>query len=70
MKLFITHGGVLSLTEATLRGVPIVGIPIFGDQPMNIRIVEELEIGVLLDYNDISEQTLLNAVNKVLSNPK
>lgn len=32
VKLFITHGGLLSCTESLLRGKPIVGIPIFGDQ--------------------------------------
>jgi len=32
VKLFVTHGGLLSCTESILRGTPIVGIPIFGDQ--------------------------------------
>lgn len=32
VKLFVTHGGLLSCTESILRGKPIVGIPIFGDQ--------------------------------------
>jgi UDP:flavonoid glycosyltransferase YjiC (YdhE family) len=32
VKLFVTHGGLLSCTESILRGKPIVGIPVFGDQ--------------------------------------
>jgi len=32
VKLFITHGGLLGTTEAIVEGVPILGIPIFGDQ--------------------------------------
>lgn len=36
VKLFVTHGGLLSCTESILRGKPIVGIPIFGDQMVNI----------------------------------
>ena len=32
VKLFVTHGGLLSCTESILRGKPILGIPIFGDQ--------------------------------------
>lgn len=32
VKLFITHGGLLSCTESIIRGKPVVGIPIFGDQ--------------------------------------
>jgi glucuronosyltransferase len=37
VKLFITHGGLLSCTESILRGKPIVGIPIFGDQMVKIN---------------------------------
>lgn len=32
VKLFISHGGYLGTTEATSEGVPILGIPMFGDQ--------------------------------------
>ncbi|XP_053615455.1 UDP-glucosyltransferase 2-like [Plodia interpunctella] len=34
--LFITHGGLLSTTEAVHFGKPIIGIPVFGDQFNNI----------------------------------
>lgn len=35
VKLFITHGGLLGTTEALIEGLPILGIPIFGDQMVN-----------------------------------
>ncbi|KAK6621421.1 hypothetical protein RUM44_001228 [Polyplax serrata] len=69
-KLFITHGGLLSYTEAVYRGVPLVAIPIFGDQPMNVRFMEELEVGVKLEYDNINEHSLISSINKVLGNPK
>ncbi|XP_072933658.1 uncharacterized protein [Epargyreus clarus] len=34
--LFITHGGLLSTTEAVHFGVPIIGVPVFYDQFSNI----------------------------------
>jgi len=37
IRLFITHGGVLSIQEAIHRGVPVLGIPIFGDQSLNMN---------------------------------
>lgn len=40
VKLFITHGGLLSCTESILRGTPVVGIPIFGDQMVSVSILE------------------------------
>lgn len=39
VKLFVTHGGLLSCTESILRGQPIVGIPIFGDQLVSWKII-------------------------------
>ncbi|XP_061725429.1 UDP-glucosyltransferase 2-like [Cydia pomonella] len=35
IKLFITHAGLLSIIEAVHHGVPILAVPVFGDQPMN-----------------------------------
>ncbi|XP_046972135.1 UDP-glucosyltransferase 2-like [Vanessa cardui] len=34
--LFITHGGLLSTTESIHFGVPTIGIPVFGDQFVNV----------------------------------
>lgn len=70
IKLFITHGGLLSTTEATDRGVPIVGIPVFGDQPMNMRQSVSQGVGLSIKFDDLSEERILAAVKQVLQNPK
>ena len=33
---FVTHGGLNSIHEAGFHGVPIVGVPVYGDQPDNV----------------------------------
>jgi glucuronosyltransferase len=38
VKLFVTHGGLLSCTESIYRGKPVVGIPIFGDQMVDLDL--------------------------------
>ncbi|KAI4462083.1 UDP-glucosyltransferase [Holotrichia oblita] len=70
LKLFITHGGLLSIIESLYRGVPVVGIPVFGDQRMNIANAVIRGQGVMIPYGKLSEEKLLNAVNEVLYNPK
>lgn len=39
VKLFITHGGLLGTTEALVEGIPLLGIPIFGDQKVIREII-------------------------------
>lgn len=69
-KLFITHGGLSSLHEAVYHGVPVIGIPFFGDQDWNMRQVEEMGIGRKLELSEMSERTLTELIRELLNNPK
>lgn len=69
VKLFITHGGMGSVVESQYHGVPMVGIPFFGDQHSNIANVEKSGYGLGLDYASFSEEAFRNAVTEVLENP-
>ncbi|XP_050537237.1 UDP-glycosyltransferase UGT4-like [Daktulosphaira vitifoliae] len=70
VKLFITHGGLHSFEEASFNAKPLIGIPFFGDQLMNIRIVEEKGFGKMIDIFSVNEETLLSSINEVIENPK
>lgn len=41
LKLFITHGGISSILEATYHGIPIIGMPLFADQFGNMKEAEQ-----------------------------
>ncbi|CAB0003852.1 unnamed protein product [Nesidiocoris tenuis] len=69
-KLFITHGGLQGTMETVHYGVPIVGIPIFADQPKNVKFMVMKGCGVQIDKRNITSAALEWAINEVISNPK
>ncbi|XP_069697456.1 UDP-glycosyltransferase UGT5-like [Periplaneta americana] len=66
IRLFITHGGLLSTQEATSRGIPVIGIPIYADQKLNILRVAAAGYGVLLEFNNITEESLSTTIREVI----
>ncbi|XP_019377809.1 PREDICTED: UDP-glucuronosyltransferase 2A2-like isoform X4 [Gavialis gangeticus] len=67
-KAFITHGGTNGIYEAIYHGVPMVGIPMFADQPDNIAHMRAKGMAVELDFNTMKAQDLVDAVNMVVNN--
>ena len=39
VKVFISHCGMLGTQEALYAGTPMLGLPIFGDQPKNAQVI-------------------------------
>lgn len=72
MKLFITHSGLLSTTETVYHGVPVLAIPVFGDQYMNAEKAVHYGYGLMLGYNDknFSYETFSSTLSELLNNPK
>ena len=70
VKLFITHGGLLSTQETIHRGVPVVGIPIMGDQRLNMLKTQSLGVGKILEFRNITEESVIWTIKEVIENPK
>ncbi|CAH1389493.1 unnamed protein product [Nezara viridula] len=68
--LFITHGGLLSLTEAVHFAVPVIGVPFFGDQAKNFFFAEEAGIGKMIRLEEISYERVSSTIKEVLSNKR
>ncbi|CAH1389503.1 unnamed protein product [Nezara viridula] len=68
--LFVTHGGFLSLTESLFYGVPVIGLPFFGDQPKNMIQVHKAGYGLMIKDDNISVHSLTWALKEILSNPR
>ncbi|KAI8432271.1 hypothetical protein MSG28_004706 [Choristoneura fumiferana] len=63
---FFSHAGMGGTTEAIHFGVPIVAMPVLGDQPANGAAIEESGLGVQVQIRDLNKENLLAAFRKVL----
>lgn len=70
VKVFISHCGLGSIVESKYHGVPIVGIPIFGDQEGNVNMIVKEGWAFIVDFSSLTELSLSNGINEVLKNPK
>lgn len=66
--MFMTHGGLLGILEALHTGVPIIGLPLFFDQPRNVLKLVQQGSGILLDLQTITTDTLYHAINAIIHN--
>ncbi|KAJ8730592.1 hypothetical protein PYW08_002005 [Mythimna loreyi] len=64
---FIGHGGLLGMTEAISAGKPMLIVPFYGDQPLNGAAATTVGLGKAISYADMSEKTLLEGLQSVLS---
>uniref|UniRef100_A0A8C8YP18 UDP-glucuronosyltransferase n=1 Tax=Prolemur simus TaxID=1328070 RepID=A0A8C8YP18_PROSS len=70
IRLFVTHGGQNSIMEAIQHGVPMVGIPVFGDQPENMVRVEAKKFGVSINLKEIKAETLALKMEQVIEDKR
>ncbi|KAG7465380.1 UDP-glucuronosyltransferase 1-1-like [Solea senegalensis] len=65
-RAFITHAGSNGLFEGLCHGVPMVMLPLFGDQPDNAEKMAKRGAGVVLDITCITTESLLQGLNEVI----
>jgi len=65
--VFVTHGGMNSVSESLGNGVPLVVIPQMGEQAIVGRRVEELGAGLYLAKEEVTAEKLRELVRRVLA---
>ncbi|XP_060842899.1 UDP-glucosyltransferase 2-like [Rhopalosiphum padi] len=70
IKLFISHGGISGIYEAVDGGVPVLGFPLFFDQPRNIDNLVNAKMAISMDLFTINKEKLLNNIVNLINNEK
>ncbi|KAL1459858.1 hypothetical protein WDU94_011811 [Cyamophila willieti] len=70
LLLFITHGGISSLMEATSLGVPVLGIPFFGDQYSNLMLLKNRGYALVEPIQTLSQESMLQQAQLMLNDPR
>jgi len=70
VKLFISHGGISGVYEAVDAGVPLLGFPIFYDQPRNIDNLVDAGMAISMDLFSITKDTFFNAILEIVNNDR
>ena len=69
-KLFVTHAGHNSQTEAAYWGKPVVMVPLVGDQFDNAFKGEQFGLGLKVDHNTVTGDELYKTIERVLYEPR
>lgn len=70
VKLFITHGGNSGVIEATSAGIPVLGFPIFFDQPRNLELFQHWGSGLFVDHNNFTKEDFVYKIKRILSDQR
>ncbi|KAI4810038.1 hypothetical protein KUCAC02_018888 [Chaenocephalus aceratus] len=70
VRAFITHAGSHGLFEGLCHAVPMVMVPLGGDQPDNAQRLASRGAGLVLDIFDITTEILLQGLNEVINDTR
>ena len=64
------HCGMNGVWEAVYHGVPVVAVPLFGDQYDNAQRIVSRGMGVKVDISTLTSDKLVDAIRTVIHDPR
>lgn len=65
-SLMITHGGLGTIKECIMAGVPMLVVPMTRDQPLNADRISFHKLGMKLEIGQCNGHQMLNAMSEIL----
>lgn len=69
-SVFVSHGGMNSVSESLHHGVPLVLVPQMGEQEIVARRVEDLGAGLCITKTEVTADVLRQSVRRVQSDER
>lgn len=69
MKVFVSHGGLLIITEQIFHATLLLVLPIFLDQSRNAKFLEILGSGLILEWEELTADRIVKALIDFIHNP-
>ncbi|XP_043534994.1 2-hydroxyacylsphingosine 1-beta-galactosyltransferase-like [Chiloscyllium plagiosum] len=70
VKAFLSHGGLNGIYESIYHGIPVVGIPFFGDHYDIMTRVHAKGMGIFLSWKAMTEEDIYQAIITVTMDPR
>ncbi|KAL9924641.1 UDP-glycosyltransferase family 301 member D1 isoform 2-T2 [Glossina fuscipes fuscipes] len=70
VKIFITHGGIFGIQEGIHWGIPMLCIPLYGDQHRNSIKAVRGGYARSLVFSQMSSEDLVNNINLLINDPQ
>lgn len=70
VKLFIYQGGSQSSQEAVHFAVPLLGLPVLGDQDYQASRMEALGVGKCLEIVTLTRDSLARAIRELITDKR
>jgi len=69
-KLFISNRGISGVHESVDAGVPVLGFPLFYDQPRNLANLINAGMAISMDILSVNKDTFLRNILELVNNEK
>jgi len=67
--LFVSHGGQASVFEAIYNEVPLLLLPLFGDQPRNAGVLRDKHLALTLDKASLTADDVRDKARELVRSP-